>query len=197
MKKWLWVVVFVCLVVATAAYILYSFTPAPVPPAALAVPPSTTSTPAVAVAQPAPPQPAPAVALVVSMPPQQPGGALRVSVASPALGPAAEVVPEPEPVGLPPATVLSNMRRTVRQYGDMFGGNPVGTNPEITRALNGDNPRHVIFLKLDGNRVNENGELIDSWGTPYFFHQLSSTDMEIRSAGPDRIMYTSDDLVTK
>jgi hypothetical protein len=89
------------------------------------------------------------------------------------------------------------MRRTVRQFGDMFGGNPVGTNPEITRALAGDNPKHINFLKADGNRVNAQGELIDPWGNPYFFHQLSGSDMEIRSAGPDGKMYTSDDLVVR
>jgi len=77
----------------------------------------------------------------------------------------------------------------------MFGGNPVGTNPEITKALNGENPKQVNFLGRDGNRVNGNGELIDAWGTPYFFHQLSATQMEIRSAGPDKIMWTGDDLV--
>ena len=87
------------------------------------------------------------------------------------------------------------MRTTVRQYGLMFGGNPVGTNPEITKALTGDNPKQVNFLGRDDNRVNGNGELIDAWGTPYFFHQLSAMQMEIRSAGPDKIMWTADDLV--
>ena len=111
---------------------------------------------------------------------------------------AAPVAPlAPELAGLPPDTVLENMRLTVRQFGAMFGGNPVGTNPEITSALQGENPKHINFLKADGNRVNSRGELVDLWGTPYFFHQLSGTEMEIRSAGPDRIMYTSDDLVIK
>ena len=97
-----------------------------------------------------------------------------------------------------PATVLENVRHAVRQYGEMFGGNPVGTNPEITSQLNGNNPKHINFLNTEaGMRVNEYGELVDSWGTPFFFHQLSSMDMEIHSAGPDRIMWTMDDLVTK
>ena len=78
----------------------------------------------------------------------------------------------------------------------MFGGNPVGTNPEIARQLSGDNPKHVNFITAEaGMRVNGDGALVDSWGTPYFFHQLSGTDMEIHSAGPDRIMWTADDLV--
>ena len=88
------------------------------------------------------------------------------------------------------------MSRAVRQYGQMFGGNPVGTNPEITAALSGNNPKGINFIKAeDGMRINGNGELVDPWGTPYFFHQLSGTDMEIHSAGPDRIMWTPDDLV--
>jgi hypothetical protein len=97
-----------------------------------------------------------------------------------------------------PAIVLENMSRAIRQFGTMFGGNPVGTNPEITSQLTGNNPKHINFLNAEaGMRVNENAELVDPWGTPYFFHQLSGTDMEVRSAGPDKIMWTSDDLVVK
>ena len=105
---------------------------------------------------------------------------------------------DPDPSGLPSATVLENMRSTFRQYASRFGGNPVGTNPEITAMLNGGNPGQVRFLNTeDGLRINPRGELIDSWGTPYFFHQLSGTEMEIHSAGPDRIMWTGDDLVIR
>jgi hypothetical protein len=110
---------------------------------------------------------------------------------------AQSVEPTFESTNLPPATILENMRTMIRQYGAAFGGNPVGTNPEITQALQGNNPKHINFLKTDGNRVNANGELVDPWGSPYFFHQLSGTEMEIRSAGPDRVMYTPDDLVIK
>ena len=88
------------------------------------------------------------------------------------------------------------MSRAVRQYGAMFGGNPVGTNPEITSQLSGNNPKHVNFLNAEaGMRINENGELVDPWGRPYFFHQISAHEMEIRSAGADGKMWTSDDLV--
>ena len=112
---------------------------------------------------------------------------------------AGEVVPS---LGLltnvPPTIVLENIRRAVRQYGEMFGGNPVGTNPEITSALNGNNPKQINFIKPEaGMQINENGELIDAWGTPLFFHQLSGTEMEIHSAGQDKRMWTRDDLVTK
>lgn len=120
---------------------------------------------------------------------------------------AATTLPSPVPFllgspdaspGMDPTTVLSNMRIVINQYGSMFGGNPVGSNPEITRALNGGNPKEVKFLSEEsGLRINGRGELVDYWGTPFFFHQLSGTEMEIRSAGPDRKMWTSDDLVAK
>ena len=112
-----------------------------------------------------------------------------------------------EPAGAPMALeftnfsariVLQNVRHAIRDYGSRFGGNPVGSNPEITRALAGRNPNHVNFLNPDaGLRVNATGKLVDPWGTPYFFHQLSGTEMEIHTAGPDRIMWTQDDLVIK
>ena len=98
----------------------------------------------------------------------------------------------------PPAIVLENMSRAIRQFGTMFGGNPVGNNSEITSQLTGNNPKHINFLNADaGMRVNGDGELVDPWDTPYFFHQLSGTVTEIHSAGPDKKMWNSDDLVVK
>ncbi len=83
---------------------------------------------------------------------------------------------------------------SLRDFRTLTGGNPVGTNKEITDALNGGNPKQARLLP-EGQAVNGNGELVDRWGTPYFFHQLSKVDMEIRSAGPDKKMWTEDDTV--
>jgi hypothetical protein len=105
--------------------------------------------------------------------------------------------PEPLP-GLTPAAILQNMRSAVRDYGARFGGNPFGNNREITAKLNGGNLKQIVFLKEeDGMRINQRGELIDNWGTPFFFHQISGSEMEIRSAGPDHKMWTADDLILK
>lgn len=99
---------------------------------------------------------------------------------------------------VPPATVMENVRRTFRDYAARFGGNPVGTNPEITSALAGGNPRQINFLDEEaGVRVNDKGELVDPWGVPFFLHQLSAKEMEIRSAGPDLRLWTDDDLVIR
>jgi hypothetical protein len=105
---------------------------------------------------------------------------------------------EPEFNTFPPEVVLEKVGHAIRDYASMFGGNPIGTNPEITAALNGNNPKEARFINAEaGMRINGNGELVDPWGTPYFFHQLSGTEMEIHSAGPDKIMWNQDDLVTK
>jgi hypothetical protein len=113
------------------------------------------------------------------------------SLAEPPLGPEISA-------GLAPTTAMENVRATFRNYSSRFGGNPVGTNEEITRALKGANPGKTPFLDTeDGLEVNDRGELVDNWGTPYFFHQLSRTEIEIYSAGPDRKLWTSDDLRLK
>jgi hypothetical protein len=99
---------------------------------------------------------------------------------------------------LSPFTILDNARVVIHNYHDTFGENPVGTNPEITAALTGQNSKQISFINPEsGLRVNDAGELVDSWDTPFFFHQLSRDVMEIRSAGPDKKMWTADDLVTK
>ncbi len=115
----------------------------------------------------------------------------------PALPPAGKAQPL-EFTNLSPAVVLDNLRLAVRNYGSRFRGNPVGLNSEITSQLRGDNPNQADFIRPEaGMRINDKGELVDPWGTPYFFHQLSGTQMEIRSAGPDKIMWTADDLVAE
>ena len=79
--------------------------------------------------------------------------------------------------------------------GSVHAENPVGENSEITAALRGRNRLGYAFVPLDCPAVNPEGELCDRWGTPYFFHQLSGESMEIRSAGPDRRLWTQDDEV--
>jgi len=42
--------------------------------------------------------------------------------------------------------------------------------------------------------LNARGQLVDRWGTPLFFHALGNGRFEIRSAGPDRKLWTADDI---
>lgn len=106
----------------------------------------------------------------------------------------------PTPSGTPEERQLlfdaiDNLEFTFRDYANALGGNPVGTNAEITAALQGDNPNQLKLETPGGSSINRNGELCDPWGTPWFFHQLSARKMEIRSAGADRMLYTEDDFV--
>jgi hypothetical protein len=73
-------------------------------------------------------------------------------------------------------------------------GNPFGQNREITEKLLGRNPNGLIFLREGNRAINREGELCDRWGTPFSFHAETGTRMEIRSAGPDRRLWTADDI---
>lgn len=76
-----------------------------------------------------------------------------------------------------------------------FQSNPVaGDNRMVMEALLGANPGDLIVFPSDHPDINSEGELVDRWGTPYFFHALSGTEMEIFSAGPDREFNTADDI---
>lgn len=88
---------------------------------------------------------------------------------------------------------LEHVRLMVREYRDVVGENPVGTNAEIMKAVLGNNLKQAKIGLPDGQNLNGKGELVDRWGTPYFFHQVSKAEMDIRSAGPDRVMWTEDD----
>jgi hypothetical protein len=89
------------------------------------------------------------------------------------------------------------VRGIIHDFHTVLGENPVGTNAEIMAALNGRNLKQARLGPPPNQNVNDEGELLDRWGTPYFFHQLSKDTMEIRSAGADRRMWSKDDLLVK
>lgn len=107
-------------------------------------------------------------------------------------------VPRPPPADAAPARIEADaIALNLRHYGQRFGGNPTGTNAEIVKTLNGGNPHGVRYLPQEHLRLNDQGELLDTWGTPYFFHQMSAQQMEIRSAGPDKTLWTRDDIIAQ
>lgn len=85
----------------------------------------------------------------------------------------------------------------ISQFRKHQGSNPIGENDEITAALLGKNPKVLGYLRKDSAYINPGGQLIDRWGTPYFFHAVSGEKMDIISAGPDLKLRTSDDLTTE
>ena len=146
----------------------------------------------------------------------KPPGALVPNVSAPELKPTKSAPPasvpgpqkasSPAPRPNPPVHPLQDtparleaeaVALNLRHFGQRFGGNPVGTNAEIVKVLNGGNPQGVRYLPQEALRLNAQGELLDHFGTPYFFHQMSATEMEVRSAGEDRLLWTADDIVVK
>ena len=73
-------------------------------------------------------------------------------------------------------------------------GNPTGSNAEITAALAGANRLGLVLVPRAHPAISPNGELCDRWGTPYFFHSESRRRTTVRSAGPDRRMWSEDDV---
>jgi len=89
---------------------------------------------------------------------------------------------------------LQTLDQLLYLYRQAFGGNPEGGNEDLVDAFLGGNPGRAAFLPPDSPALVD-GKLVDRWGTPYWFHALSGSEMEIRSAGPDRELFTDDDLV--
>lgn len=88
------------------------------------------------------------------------------------------------------AHVFSNLQLLVK------GDAPfrMGANEEFAAALMGQNAAKEVFLKAPHACLNEKGQLVDRWGSPLFFHVRDRSRIDIRSAGPDRVMWTADDL---
>lgn len=182
------------LLVITVALYLWT-APESLPPAAA---PPVPATPAPS--QVTPPADVPVISPVT--PPSAETAAATPMIPAAPLPPAAadeDAPPLAPEVPLPadPAEDLEHVGMTVRDFRAAVGENPVGTNAEITAALLGDNVKQVKMPVPPGSKVNAGGEMIDRWGSPYFFHQLSAKEMEIRSAGPDLRLWTKDDGVGK
>jgi hypothetical protein len=128
--------------------------------------------------------------------PSSSGGDLPTGkpVAKPSPSPATGPAPSPEEQQRL-WEAIDHLEFAFRDFSNALGGNPVGTNAEITAALQGDNPKQLRLEIPAGSSINDHGEMCDPWGSPWFFHQLSARKMEIRSAGADRMLYTADDFV--
>lgn len=70
-------------------------------------------------------------------------------------------------------------------------------NREIIEFLQGENPDRLAWIPQGHDMLNDDGELVDRYRTPVFFHRLSGMRFEYRSAGPDRRHWTDDDIVLK
>ncbi|WP_029190886.1 type II secretion system protein GspG [Verrucomicrobium spinosum] len=120
------------------------------------------------------------------------------------------VLPQPPPVvlhesaaelsglickpGQPAEERIQYVEKAIYMYRQVMGGIPTGHNELVVNALLGENEKGAALLPKDCPAIVK-GELVDEWGTPYWFHSVTSKDMEVRSAGPDRELFTDDDVV--
>jgi hypothetical protein len=99
--------------------------------------------------------------------------------------------------GSQPESDLTLMARLIDNFhlvGKAAANRPLSANEDWADALRGRNPTHERFLSDSHRALNTNHQLVDRWGTPLFFHALGGGRFELRSAGPDRQLWTADDL---
>jgi hypothetical protein len=93
-----------------------------------------------------------------------------------------------------PLRDLEIMNEFVDLYRKSFSHLPVGSNEDITAILTGQNPKKGLLFPSDSPMIIK-GQIVDRWGTPYWLHPNSGARMEIRSAGPDKNLFSPDDIV--
>ncbi len=93
---------------------------------------------------------------------------------------------------------VATLHAILRQYLRLLHGrqgHPIGNDTDLARALTGRNPMKLVILPPTHPALTPDGRLRDRWGTPYFIHPRGNLAFEIRSAGPDRKLFTADDLI--
>ena len=71
---------------------------------------------------------------------------------------------------------------------------PLGDNIDVTAALTGHNKMKLVVIPPNHPSVDAKGHLLDRWGKPYHFHARSADSFDLRSAGPDKVLFTADDV---
>jgi hypothetical protein len=100
----------------------------------------------------------------------------------------------------PPIEDLKKVQRVIAGYYSIVKDSshfPIGGNADLAAALRGENSNRETYVPEGHPVFSKDGLLVDRWGSPLVVHPEAWTQLELRSAGPDRIAYTPDDLVLK
>lgn len=128
---------------------------------------------------------------------------VRMSVLPPVY-PAVQVIPGAEEIAVTlnskettPLEDLENLDLLIGLFRKSNqGANPAGgVNDEIVAQLAGRNEKGAAVLPPKHPALSNSGELLDRWGTPYYFHPISRNTLGLRSAGADGKLWTPDDVV--
>lgn len=98
----------------------------------------------------------------------------------------------------PPIEDLQKIHRVAIGYFSLIKDSsrfPIGGNADLSAALRGENPNREVFVRPGSPGFSPEGLLIDRWGSPLIVHPEAWRELELRSAGPDRLPYNADDLI--
>jgi hypothetical protein len=137
--------------------------------------------------------------------PRQPTGESLAPVSQPASPPRTPTAAERLLEGYadpstPPIEDLKKIHRVATGYFTVAKDSshfPIGGNADLAAALRGENPNRETYVSADHPVFSQDGLLVDRWGSPLVVHPEAWTQLELRSAGPDKIAYTPDDLILK
>ena len=93
----------------------------------------------------------------------------------------------------PPERELEILQELMTLHQKAMKDSSFGDNADVTQALVGQSVQGV-WLPRQSPRI-QDGRLLDRWGTPYWFHANTGSQVEIRSAGPDRNLFSPDDII--
>lgn len=94
--------------------------------------------------------------------------------------------------GVPQTTIqMELLAEAVRQYDAELGSPPPGGSRAIFRALHGENPRGLPFIR--SRRDERPDEFLDPWGTSYDVSLVANGVVRVRSAGPNGRLGDDDD----
>lgn len=98
---------------------------------------------------------------------------------------------------LPPENDLKLMSRLMENSLLLLksaANRPLSANEDWADLLRGKNGAGERFLSDDHGALNEQHQLVDRWGSPLFFHAVGNSRYDLRSAGPDKTLWTEDDI---
>ena len=95
----------------------------------------------------------------------------------------------------PTTREAQNIAFAISQYFSLFAAHPGGNSSAIAKALGGENPKKIVFLKL--KHISRDGEWLDPWRHPYDIRISEDGLVQIRSAGPNGIMGDKDDTLVE
>jgi len=89
-----------------------------------------------------------------------------------------------------------NLEMALMKYRERFGTYPSGENLDVVKTLMGNNLQKTVFLNPPIRAISSDGELLDSWHTPFKI-KIEKDAFSIRSAGPDLVFGTKDDIIVR